>query len=458
MNNQEVAKLIKSKESGLVEFKETFDREAVETIGAFANTKGGIVVIGVSDKGKIKGISIGKATLSDWTNQISQSTEPRVIPEIEQVKIEGKEIAIIRIKEYPIKPISVKGKCFRRVGNSNRTMTAQEISEMHLHSIGSSWDAFPARGKTVNDIDLKKVARYIKEANANGRRKIEDEPKDVLQKLEFVKDKKASWAAILVFGKEPQRPLSQSAVHCGRFKIDKTQILDDLMIESDLISQVDEVIKFITRHISVRYEFEGKPKRKEIWEYPLEALREAVINAIVHRDYSISSNVQVEIYDDRIEIWNPGGLLPGITVEDLYKKEHKSVTRNKLIAQVFYDIGYIEKYGSGTIKIIDLCKQNGLPSPEFKEVFGGFSVIFRKDIYTEKYLHSLNFNERQIKAVMFVKEKGKITNREYKELAKTSKPTATRDLVGLVQKKIFIIKGQGKRTLFYMLYESKESQ
>mgnify|MGYP001595746984 FL=1 len=451
MKNQEVAKLIKSRESGIVEFKEAFDRETVETIGAFANTKGGVVIVGVSDTGQIKGVSVGKATLTDWTNQISQSAEPRVIPEIEQVKIEGKEIAIIRIKEYPIKPISIKGKCFRRVGSSNRAMTAQEISEMHLRSIGSSWDAFPAQDKTINDIDLKQVARYIKEANANGRRKIEDEPKDVLHKLEFVKDKKATWAAILVFGKEPQRPLSQSAVHCGRFKIDKTQILDDLMIEADLISQVDEVIKFITRHISVRYEFEGKPKRKEIWEYPLEALREAVINAVVHRDYSISSNVQVEIYDDRIEIWNPGGLLPGITVEDLYKKEHKSVTRNKLIAQIFYDIGYIEKYGSGTIKIIDLCKQNGLPSPEFKEVFGGFSVIFRKDIYTEEYLHSLNLNERQIKAVMFAKEKKKITNREYQKLSVCSRNTATNELRALVQKEIIKESGKKGAGAFYVI-------
>ena len=448
MKNQEIAKLIKSRESGIVEFKEAFDRETVETIGAFANTKGGVVIVGVSDTGQIKGVSVGKATLTDWTNQISQSAEPRVIPEIEQVKMEGKEIAIIRIKEYPIKPVSIKGKCFRRVGSSNRAMTAQEISEMHLHSIGSSWDAFPAPDKTITDIDLKKVARYIKEANANGRRKIEDEPKDVLHKLEFVKNKRAAWAAILVFGKEPQRPLSQSAVHCGRFKIDKTQILDDLMIETDLISQVDEVIKFITRHISVRYEFEGKPKRKEIWEYPLEALREAVINAVVHRDYSISSNVQVEIYDDRIEIWNPGGLLPGITVEDLYKKEHKSVTRNKLIAQIFYDIGYIEKYGSGTIKIINLCKQNGLPSPEFKEVFGGFSVIFRKDIYTEEYLHRVGLNERQIKAVMYVKDKGKITNREYQELNSVSNKTSYLELSALVEKRVFVVEGSGKKVVY----------
>ena len=122
MKNQEVAKLIKSRESGIVEFKEAFDRETVETIGAFANTKGGVVIVGVSDTGQIKGVSVGKATLTDWINQISQSAEPRVIPEIEQVKIEGKEIATIRIKEYPIKPISIKGKCFRRVGSSNRAM------------------------------------------------------------------------------------------------------------------------------------------------------------------------------------------------------------------------------------------------------------------------------------------------------------------------------------------------
>lgn len=448
MNNQEVAKLIENRESGLVEFKETFDREVIETIAAFANTKGGIIIIGVSDKGKVKGISIGKATLNDWINQISQSTEPRVVPEIEQAKIEGKEIVIIRIKEYPIKPISVKGKCFHRVGSSNRTMTAQGISEMHLHSIGSSWDAFPAQDKNIADIDLKKVVKYIKEANTNGRRKIEDDPKDVLHKLEFVKDNKATWAAILVFGKEPQRPLSQSAVHCGRFKIDKTQILDDLMIESDLISQVDEVIKFITRHISVRYEFEGKPKRKEIWEYPLEALREAVINAVVHRDYSISSNVQVEIYDDRIEIWNPGGLLPGITVEDLYKKEHKSVVRNKLIAQIFYDIGYIEKYGSGTSKIINLCRQNNLPFPEFKENFGGFSVIFRKDILTDEYLRHLGLNERQFKAVMYAKEKGKITNSDYQKLNSVSNKTSYLELSVLVKKNIFVIEGSGKKVAY----------
>lgn len=220
------------------------------------------------------------------------------------------------------------------------------------------------------------------------------------------------------------------------------------MIEKDLISQVDEIMKFIKRSISVRYEFEGKSKRKEVWDYPLEALREAIINAIVHRDYTAPSNVQVEIYDDRVEVWNPGRLLPGITIENLYKKEHKSIIRNKQIAQIFYDIGYIEKYGSGTTKIIELCKQNGIPQPEFKEVTGGFSVIFRKDIYIEEYLTNLGLNERQIKAVMYVKEKGKITNKEYQELNFVSNKTAYLELSDLNEKSIFTIEGSGRKVIY----------
>jgi len=445
MNQDQLKELIKKGESETVEFKENFDREVIETTGAFANIKGGNIFIGVSDKGKVIGVQLRKETVNSWVNQIVQSTDPRIIPEIEVDAVDGKNVVIISIKEFPIKPVSVKGRCFRRVGTSNRMMTPSEISEMHLYSMRISWDVFLAEGKTIKDIDMKKVRAYIRTANKTGRRKIADTPFEVLKKLEFVNEDKITWAALLIFGKEPQRPLLQSAVHCGRFKKDKTVIIDDLMIETDLISQVDEVMKFIIRHLSVRYEFEGKPRRKEIWEYPLDALREAVINAIVHRDYAAPSNVQVEIYDDHIQIWNPGRLLLGITVEDLYKKDHKSVIRNRLIAQVFYDIGYIEKYGSGTIKILDLCRQQGIPTPKFQEGFGGFSVTFRKDVYTEEYLRVLGLNERQIKAVMYVKERERITNREYQTLTTVSNKTAYLELSDLVRKDVFMVEGAGKK-------------
>jgi len=439
-----VADLISKGESEHTEFKESFDKDSIETAVAFANTKGGTILIGYADNGKVKGVQIGKESMNDWANQISQATEPRIIPEIEEGKIEGKNIVIIRIKEFPIKPVSVRGRCFKRVGAGNHMMTPQEIAEMHMHSMGASWDAFPSENKTIDDIDLKKVEMYIRKANATGRRKIEGSPGEALEKLELIKDMKATWAAILTLGKEPHRPLLQSAVHCGRFKMDKTQIIDDLMVETDLIGQVDEDMKFVARSISVKYEFDGEPSRKETWEYPLEALREAIINAIVHRDYTAPSNVQVEIYDDRIEIWNPGRLMPGITIGDLYKKEHRSVARNKLIAQIFYDIGLIEKYGSGTIKIIDLCKRHGMLLPEFKEVSGGFLAAFRKYVYVEENLQDLGLNARQIKALMHVKEKGSINLSAFKTIVPAvSEKTLYRDLQELVSKGL--LKEHGKK-------------
>ena len=133
MNEKELSKLLESGETETLEFKEGFDKKTIEAAGAFANTKGGAILIGVSDRNEIKGVQIGKETLKNWANQISQSTEPRVITEIELGETNKKRIVIIKIKEFPIKPVSVKGRYFRRVGNSNRVMNMQEIAQMHFH-------------------------------------------------------------------------------------------------------------------------------------------------------------------------------------------------------------------------------------------------------------------------------------------------------------------------------------
>ncbi|GFP35898.1 ATP-dependent DNA helicase RecG, partial [Candidatus Hakubella thermalkaliphila] len=272
MKQEELKKLMDSGESETVEFKTSFDKEVVETSGAFANTKGGVLLIGASDRGEIKGIRIGKETLKDWANQISQSTEPRVIPEIELGEVDGKSLVIIRIKEFPIKPVAVRGRYFRRVGNSNRIMGMQEIAQMHFHSAGMSWDKLPARDASIDDIDLDKVKRYIKRANEASRRKIEDDekPLQVLEKLELIKEGQPTWAAILLFRKDPQRFLSQGVIHCGRFK-EETIVIDDRMIEGTIIEQVDEAMDFIRKNINVQFVMTGRPAREQIWDYPLEA-------------------------------------------------------------------------------------------------------------------------------------------------------------------------------------------
>jgi ATP-dependent DNA helicase RecG len=227
-------------------------------------------------------------------------------------------------------------------------------------------------------------------------------------------------------------------------------VIDDRMITGTLFEQIDEGIDFIHKNINVEFVMTGKPERDQIWDYPLEALREALINAVCHRDYTILSHIEIRIYDERLVIWSPGHLPFGITLEELYKP-HSSTLRNKGLAEVFYDTELIEQWGSGIDKMQKYCLNAGLPGPIFEE-YQGFQVVFRKDIYNEDYLQSLNINERQIKAVMHVKKNGKITNKEYQEICNTSARTSSRDLADLVSRGLFDQKGTiGKGTEYTLI-------
>lgn len=182
---------------------------------------------------------------------------------------------------------------------------------------------------------------------------------------------------MLLFGKRPQSPLTQATVHCGRFRTE-TDITDDRLIEGSIIDQVDEAMDFLKKHINVRFVITGKPQRDQIWDYPLEALREAVVNAICHRDYGDTADIQIKVFDDHVRIWSPGLLPYGVTFEELYRRTHASKPRNKLIAQVFYDLEIIERYGSGIQRMLDACVAAGLPEPTFGESTGGLLITFRK--------------------------------------------------------------------------------
>ena len=217
------------------------------------------------------------------------------------------------------------------------------------------------------------------------------------------------------------------------------------------MEEIEEAMDFIHKNINVRFFMTGEPAREQIWEYPLEALREALINAVCHRDYTIPSNTEVRIYDDKLIVWSPGGLPSGITLADLYKP-HSSILRNRGIAKILYDIGWIEQWGSGIDKMRTACRKAGIPEPQFEED-QGFRVIFMKNIYTEEYLRNfdlnerqirVDLNERQIRAVRYVKERGKITNREYRKMTDLSDEGARVDLNELVGKGLFQLKGGGR--------------
>lgn len=456
-----ISKLIQQGESETLEFKQSFEKDTIVSLVSMANTRGGSVLIGVTNKGETKGVQLGRETLQQWANDITQATDPKLIPYVRSETIKGKTVVEISVKEHTIKPISVSGRCYRRVANSNKQLTSKEIADLYMYTTGSSWDALPARGAKMSDLDLKKVREYMELANETERRKLKGNPISILKKLKFITGEKPTWASILLFGKDPNGFLLQAKVKCGRFKT-TSLILDDNVIEGTLLDQVDATIKAIRKNIHVRYEIKTI-RRKEIWDYPLDALREAVLNSICHRDYTSSSFTTIKIFDDYIHIWNPGKLLGNLTIEELLKGMHESEPRNKLIAQYFFDIGEIEQYGSGIYRMIDACKKAGLPPPKIEETQGGFAITFRMskikyesedETFSSFDGEESGLSNRQEKAIVYARKKGSITNSEYQKLFKISHRTASRELSFLVEKKILKREGKVGRGTIYHLIET----
>jgi ATP-dependent DNA helicase RecG len=202
--------------------------------------------------------------------------------------------------------------------------------------------------------------------------------------------------------------------------------------------------KFLIRLIG----FEGM-HRIEKGEYPLAAIREMLLNALVHRSY-MGAPVQIRVYDDKISIWNEGELPAGLTLDAL-KRSHSSRPRNPVIADIAFKGGYIDAWGRGTIKILDACKDAEFPEPEMREIDGGLIITLFKNTLSKEQLIALGLSSRQVKAVLYVKEKGKITNKDYQQLNDCSRNTASNDLADLVKKGIFQpseVKGAGA---FYRL-------
>jgi len=437
-----------------IEYKEKFTDRALATLCAFANTKGGILYIGISDNGKVKGINLDNETIKTIADKIASLLG--IHPEIAVEKREGKGVIKISVKPSPI-PISFNGKYYERVGNTTREMNPERLKEFLLK--GTNWDGLINKDTNFDEIDGETIRLFIRKARSTGRLTIFEENTDIKTIFEHLKLSvrgKLTNASIILFGKDPQKYFINAVSRIVRLK-NQTTIVGDRLITGNLFKQVVQGEEAIKNFINVRYEIK-KLEREEVWDYPLPAIREALINALIHRDYfKFNVQTQVKIFDDYIWFYNIGGLPEGITLEDL-KKPHSSVPRNPLIVHIFYLAGLIEEVGSGIGRIMDSLKLQGLPEPEFKEEMGGFSVRFYKDIYTEENLRKMGLNERQIKAVFYVKVSKKISNKEYRDLYSISRQTATRDLIKLVQLKIFKLVGEGKKDLYYTLYESNKSQ
>ncbi len=438
------------KENQSIELKSSWTEECLKTICAFANSSGGKLYIGVNDNGKVIGVKETKKLLEDIPNKIKSKL--LITPFVNVEKEEGKDVLIIEILPSTF-PVFYEGKIFVRSGSTTQELTGLELSAFLLEKTGQTWDKLPS-DTTEDDLDMETIKMFI--SLAEHRLPLIKDIKshdELLKKLNlYTKEGKLTRGAVLLFGKNPQFYFPSAYTKVGRFKT-PTDILDTVIVEGNLLQQLYGTIEAIKKHISVRFDTSVKDfslegfARRDIWEYPLDAIREAVINALIHRDYNGTAPIQIKIFNDKIEFWNLGKLLPPLKIEDL-RKSHQANHRNPQIAMIFYYAGLIESWGSGTIKMINLCRENSLPDPDFmnyEEGIGAFSVIFYKNIYTEENLRKMGLNERQIKAIKFIKENKSITLSSFRALIpEVSEKTLYRDLKDLVDRGILKEIGEKK--------------
>lgn len=310
------------------------------------------------------------------------------------------------------------------------------------------FDAAVCRGAALNDIATDKVQWFLETARRERKFPLsENTPTDkTLAHLNLLADGQPTHSAILLFGGNPQRFVTCAETKCAHFHGTTVQkpIPSYQIYKGTIFDQVDQAVDFVMAKLTVAVGTRAAGSAAPVaYEIPREVIAEAVVNALAHRDYNSNAAVQVMLFADRLEVWNPGELPPNLTFARL-RLEHASIPRNPLIAESLFWARYIEKLGTGTLDMIERCRKAGLPEPTFEQRGGTFAIVIWRDWLTDAVISSLSLNERQQKGLQRLKVAGQITSAEYQQLTGTSRQTATRDLYDLVKKKVIVSRGRGR--------------
>lgn len=360
-----------SPESKNIEFKKSWHDDYLKWICGFANAIGGIIYIGKDNAGKVIHLPDYAKLMEDIPNKIRNAMG--IICDVQLNDEKEKKFISIKVNPYSV-PVSLRGRYYYRSGSTKMELTGVELNEFLLKKAGKTWDDMIEEGANIKDIDEKSVAKFSDDSKEKGRVPATKglSTFQILEKLKLTDGKKLKRGAIILFGKDTSRFYPNIQVKIGRFGKDSSDLKFHEILEGNLIHLLHEVqvqlnYKFLTRPVT----FEGF-QRVENNLYPIPALREMLLNALVHRTY-MGSTIQMRVYDNTLSIWNEGALPYGLHLEDL-KVEHNSRPRNPVIANACFLGGYIDTWGRGTLKIFNSCLEAGLPEPEIKEMNGGVEV------------------------------------------------------------------------------------
>lgn len=448
-------------------------RSVAETLTAMANTHGGVIVLGVNRRGALQE-NPDLAKIRDTAAEASlRADPPLILPSAQLVQVEleegvAGEVMVLSVPAGLPHIYSIQGRYLTRSGSKNRPLSAYELRKLLMERGDTGFEATPVDKATVADFDQRRVERYLQQIAA-----VPDE--DALQLLTskgclISKNVDAAdggdagsvqasvvptVAGILLFGYDPQRFVRSAEIICVRYT---GESMGDEFVRQDIGGALPEQIRqaeaFITGNMRRGMSLRGF-SRQETAEYPVAVVREAIVNAIAHRDYSIrGEGIRIFMFSNRLEVYSPGRLPGHVTLDNLIDERY---SRNEAIVAVLTDLGYIERLGYGIDRMIATMQESGLPAPLFEESAAGFRVTLYSagpDIVSaqpRQQWQSTSLTPRQEQALQFVQEHGRITNSDYQTLAPdVSAETIRRDLADLVNKNLLIRIGN-KKTTYYIL-------
>jgi ATP-dependent DNA helicase RecG len=440
------------KESSTVELKKSVAQlnDALKTICAFLNHKGGTVYFGVDNSGKILGTQVSEKTLRKISQQICSRIKPETIPEIREITENSKFFIEVKISEGTNKPYFLDGKAYKKVGSEKRVIPPDELKKMILEQKKNRWDEEICSKAQIQDVDWEFVQKTFIPLykNVSGK-KVAGKPIDLLKALGAIKKDKPTNAGILLFGRDPSKYFPQSYIALGRYKGKAVggEKLDYKEFHGTLFEQIDNCTKYIIEHTALMSRLiPGNVQRTDIPEYGLFSVRELITNAVCHRDYETrGGKIIIKMFDDRIEFYNIGSLPIGITPRNIAKEQF---SRNPTIAAVLAKVKYIEEMGEGWDKIIEEHREHPL-HPEMPTITSSKNstlvmLFSTKDKFEEK---RDNLTKRQREIIEYIQKNGRITKKECANLFNISDDTSLRELSTL--KMLCLIDRKGVSTSTY---------
>lgn len=429
-----------------IEYKSVWRDEYLRWVCGFANAQGGRIYIGKDDNGNTIGVQNAKRLMEDIPNKIT--TVLGIVSDVNLYETSQGDFIEIVVEPQP-NPVNYKGEYHYRSGSTKQELKGTALDKFLLQKWGRKWDGITVPNVSVSELKQETFDFFRKRGVRNQRLDesvMLDTNEQLLENLQLTDNALLKRAAILLFHPKPEKFVTGAYIKIGFFETNIDLRFQD-EVHGNLLEQIEKTVELLfTKYIKAIISYEDI-YRIETFEYPKEAVREALLNAISHKDYSCGYPIQISVYNDKIMIWNEGSLPENWTLEKLLSK-HPSKPHNPDIANAFFRSGYVESWGRGIEKITNQCIEAGLPAPQFTVDGTDFWLIFKKDTHNAEKLKESGLNDRQVKAVLYVKEKGKITNGEYQELNKTTAKTAFRDLDELLKMSILKRYGDNKSAYY----------